>query len=180
MIAWQPFVHAGIEYELSHLHPRWFTFVQPAKGNAPAREYQVHVTYGLHCFTRGRKGEPDDHPLCYRDSRETRLFDFRRYALSRGLSAIVESLPRTKCFHTNHGNFFIVTRVDAVTGAQEEYEVYFDTSRSKERNGALNLFVQSAFVRDQAHQTRPKRKPIGFFVVLYNRQKNKVIVPAPG
>jgi hypothetical protein len=43
----------------------------------------------------------------------------------------------------------------------------------------LNLFVQSAYIRDQAHQSRPKRKPIGFFIVLYNRQAGRPINPPP-
>lgn len=179
MIAWKPFNYAGAVYDLSHLHPQWHTFVQPAKGEAPARRYEVRVGYGLHCFTRGIKSETFADPLCYSDSRETRIFDFRRYELSHGLPAIVEDLPHAKCFHTDRGNFFVVRRVDAVTGAQEDYEVYFNTFQCSAKPGALNLFVQSAYIRDQAHQSRPKRKPIGFFIVLYNRQAGRPINPPP-
>lgn len=51
---WKPFQFRGKVYDLAHLHPRSATYMQPAKGVAPARVYRVDVIFGLHCFTRGR------------------------------------------------------------------------------------------------------------------------------
>lgn len=179
MIAWKPFAHAGVTYSLDHLHPSVVTFVQPAKADKPAREYRVRVVYTLHCFTRSAKGSAAiDATLAYADSREIREFDFDRYTWSLQLPAIVAALPPTKCFHTEKGNFFVVRQIDD-RGQAVEYEVYFNALRSTEAGVDLELYIQSAYVRDAAHQGRPRKKPIGFFVILHNRLTNRPIVAPP-
>jgi len=169
MICWRPFIYEGLSYDLSHLHPLEYSFEQAAQGDKPARNYLVQVIFSLHCFTRGA-GETDDPSgaLGYSDSRETRIFDFDRYEKSRQLPEIVRSLPESPCFHTQHGNFFTVRRFNTVTGQEETYEVYFTASRSSSKVIPLNLFVQSAYVRDRQHANRPSRKKIGFFTILHN------------
>ncbi len=93
MIAWHPFLVGEATYDLSHLHPRRIEFVQPAKGDVPERSYQVQLIYGLHCFTRSpAQDEAVDPAWHYGDSRETRIFCPRRYAMSRLLPGIVEGL----------------------------------------------------------------------------------------
>ncbi|MGD0520166.1 MAG: hypothetical protein ABSA48_02815 [Terracidiphilus sp.] len=73
------------------MHPHSVTYVQPAKGDAPARVYKVDVMFGLHCFTRGRGQDvPHENALLYGDDRETRVFDFVRYELSKRLPEIIE------------------------------------------------------------------------------------------
>ena len=104
---WKPFQFCGKIYDLAHLHPRSVTYEQPATGNAPARVYRVDVIFGLHCFTRGRDLDVTrENALLYRDDRETRVFDFVRYELSKRLPEIVEGLAQRKCYHTGRGNFF--------------------------------------------------------------------------
>lgn len=180
MIAWRPFTYQGVTYSLDHLHPKEFTFTQPGKGALPALDYQVRVAYGLHCFTRGSKpNDVADPTLRYGDSREDRIFDFDRYGWSQQLPEIVAALPRTKCFHTGHGNFFVVRQVDAATGLHVDYEVYFNAVRSSVDGNAIDLYIQSAYVRDKLHRGRPAAKPIGFFVILFNRQKNRLINAPP-
>lgn len=113
--------------------------------------------------------------LLYGDARETRVFDFARYELSKLLPAIIEELPSRKCYHSGKGNFFIVELVDQ-KGSRDEYEIFFTASRSTKR-GVLNLFVQSAYIRDEHHmQGKPApRKPIRIEILLYNIQTNKPI-----
>ena len=169
MIAWQPFNFEGTSYSLDHLHPRRMGFEQPATGNAPTRQFQVQVIFSLHCFTRNLEdGEPAPvKAMSYSDSRETRIFDFTRYELSKQLPAIVQQLQGRKCFHSGKGNYFVIELVSDA-GEQNEYEVYFDASRSSER-GVINLFVQSAYIRDKAHTgNRPRKKPIKFDIILFN------------
>lgn len=168
MICWAPFQYGGTTYDLGHLHPCELMFQQAATQDKPAREYRVQVIYSLHCFTRGQKpGEPAPDPaLWYADAREKRIFDFHRYALSKQLPAIVAQLLGRKCYHSGKGNFFVVELV-TVAGQREEYEVYFDASRSTAK-GCVNLYVQSAYVRDQKHSNRPRRKPIRFEIILFN------------
>jgi hypothetical protein len=175
MIHWKPFEFEGTVYDLSHLHPKNHTFRQEAKDGNPERKYVVDVIFGLHCFTRGIKpGEKPDPRLLYADSRETRVFDFRRHHLSKRLPAIVEELHCRKCHHSGKGNFFVIEIVTE-EGECLNYEIYFEASRSSKR-GVINLYVQSAYVRDQAHRgNKPKKKTIGFTVILYNTLTNKPI-----
>jgi hypothetical protein len=179
MIAWRPFSYAGVDYDLSHLHSRRIEFVQPAKGEQPERRYVAQLIFGLHCFTRSRKpGEVVDPALFYSDARETRVFCARRYELSRLLSVIIDGLMARPCYHTEKGNFFIVEAVDEL-GTMQEYEIYFTASRATER-GVLNLFVQSAYVRDRTHKgNRPKKKAIRLHVILHNTLTNKPIKVPP-
>lgn len=130
MIAWQPFNFEATSYSLAHLHPYRMEFDQPATGKAPARKFQVQVIFSLHCFTRNLKdGEPAPaKAMLYSDSRETRIFDFRRYELSKQLPAIIQQLQGRKCFHSGKGNYFVIELVSEA-GEQNEYEVYFDASR---------------------------------------------------
>ena len=176
MIAWQPFTHNGQVYDLAHLHPRRTTIVQEAQPGKPARSYTLQVIFSLHCFTRGiASGEQPESALLYSDARETRVFDFARYELSKLLPAIIEQLPARKCYHSGKGNFFIVELVDQ-NGSRDEYEIFFTASRSTTR-GVLNLFVQSAYIRDEHHmQGKPApRKPIRIEILLFNIQANKPI-----
>jgi len=165
---WRAFRHGQETYDLCHLDPKTITYVQEAKGNKPERTYTVEVIFSLHCFTRGLKaGEGCDPALYYSDDRETRVFDFQRYQLSKRLPALVEGLSKRKCYHSGKGNFFTVELVDEQARSRVEYEIYFTASRASKK-GIVNLYVQSAYVRDREHQNRPHRKPIGFHIILYN------------
>ena len=172
---WKPFQFREKVYDLAYLHPCSVTFEQPAKDNAPTRIYKVDVMFGLHCFTRGENpDETIDPALLYPDDRETRIFDFDRYELARRLPEIVEGLPRRKCYHTGKGNFFSIEIVRE-DGKVVEYDVFFVASRSSIR-GRINLYVQSAYIRDKEHASnRPARKRIGFYVILFNTLNNKPI-----
>lgn len=174
---WKPFQHGANAYDLSHLHSRRFEYVQPEKGGKQSRAYKVDVIFSLHCFTRGPKvDERPDPALLYSDPRETRIFDFQRYELSRQLPGIVEKLGEVRCYHTGRENFFTIHLIDQ-HGNQVEYEIYFTASRSSKR-GVINLFVQSAYIRDAQHlANRPHRKPISFYVILFNVQNNRPIRP---
>jgi hypothetical protein len=175
MIDWKPFEFHGVVYDLTHLHPKPVVYRQAASGDKPEREYRVEVIFSMHCFTRGKKdGEKPDNALLYRDSRECRVFDFRRYQLSKHLPVIVEELHQRKCHHSGKGNFFIVEIVTE-EGDKVEYDIFFEVSRTAKK-GVVNLYVQSAYVRDAEHASnRPKKKPISFFVILFNTLHNKPI-----
>ena len=77
MIRWNAFVHNGVNYDLSHLHPSQIDFTQPGNATKPERTYKVEVIYSLHCFSR--KHDPAEPLLEYCDAREKRTFDFVRY-----------------------------------------------------------------------------------------------------
>jgi hypothetical protein len=175
MTDWKPFEFHGVVYDLTHLHPKSAVYRQAASGDKPEREYRVEVIFSMHCFTRGKKdGERPDDALLYRDSRECRVFDFRRYQLSQHLPVIVEELYRRKCHHSGKGNFFVVEIVTE-EGEKVEYDIFFAVSRAAKK-GVVNLYVQSAYVRDAEHAgNRPKQKPVSLFVILFNTLHNKPI-----
>jgi hypothetical protein len=93
----------------------------------------------------------------------------------------VARLDQCKCYHTGRGNYFSIQLVDA-SGAPVEYDVFFTVSRSSQK-GVLNVFVQSAYVRDAEHMNRPRPnasrrpnlQPIGFHVILFNTLMGKAI-----
>jgi hypothetical protein len=179
-VQWNPFSFGGGTYDLSHLHPRTCQYEQAAKDDKPSRVYTVDVIFSLHCFTRSLLAdEVADTALFYADNREMRLFDFQRYELSKQLPAIIETLDRRKCFHTGHDNFFSVALIDQA-GNTVEYDIFFTASRSSRKKGVVTLYVQSAYVRDEAHGNRPRMKsPIGFHVILFNVLNNRPLKSAP-
>lgn len=170
---WGAFELEGNVYDLSHLHNTTLTFTQAASGDKPERIYEVEVEYGLHCFTKGVESYDKIIPsLRYSDSRESRNFDVIRYELSKKLPTIVSELHLKKCFHSGKGNFFLVEMV-GVGGNIEQYEIYFAVSKASGGKGKLKLFVQSAYIRTEGNQ--PKRKPIGFCIILHNIKNGKLI-----
>ncbi len=150
--------------------------MQEAKGDKPARAYAVEVHFSLHCFTRGFK--PDQIPdpaLLYSDDREVRIFDAYRWRLSHNLPRIVEGLMGRKCFHTGYGNFLTVEILNPQDRTIVKYEVFFEVSRST-RRGILNLFIQSAYVREGADAGKRRHNPpIRFSFILHNTINNIAI-----
>jgi len=174
MIQWKPFIFQGQVHDLSHLHPKMVDYSHKSKNSEQIYHCSVQVIYGLHCFTRGKKAEETiDQALCYKDKREVRIFDFTRYELSKQLPEIIAKLLKSHCYHTGKGNFCVVEIMQS-DGKTQEYEVYFQPSRSSK--DVLTLYIQSAYMRDGKYsQIRPKRKKIDFHVVLLNTLTRKPI-----
>ena len=161
---WKDFEHDGVKYDLRHLYPRTLQFERPAKGDKPAVIFAVDAIFSLHCFTHELPPCAYDRNLTYADARETRLFDFERYELSKRLPGIIETLAQRKCFQTGHGNF-VTVEVVREDGVSVNYHVFFTASKS-DRKGRVNIYVQSAYVPDRKVST--SGKPIRFLVILYN------------
>lgn len=174
---WTPFQCGKAVYDLSHLHPRTIVYEVAAKGDKPALHYTVDVTYSKHCFSIDLpKDGSYDSTLVYRSrfdlyNRDPRLFNFRRFLLSKQLPDIIATLVTRKCMHTGHGNFFTVELIEE-DGGRVDYDIFFTASRSSAK-GRLNLYVQSAFVREK--EKLPAGKRIRFEVILYNTSVGKKI-----
>ncbi|MGH7813041.1 MAG: hypothetical protein ACREQI_03455 [Candidatus Binataceae bacterium] len=166
----------GTTYDLSHLDPFTFDFVVPERGGRPLRTYEIDVQFSWHCFTRGIvAGENFPRAMACARGRETRLFDERRYRLSKRLPAIIRDIGSRKCFHTGKGNFFTVEFIDQ-DGNRVEYDIFFKVSR-RGKAGKLTLVVESAYARDNRiplGRPRPPR-PIRFSVIVYNTATGKPI-----
>ncbi len=103
--------------------------------------------------------------MVYADARHVRVFDFRRYELSKMLPKIVEGLPKRKCRtgDRNKGNFFTVEVVED-GGKNFDYDVFFMVSKASEK-GYLNLFIQSAYIRERS--TLGHSTAISFLIILH-------------
>jgi hypothetical protein len=164
-VKWEAFQHDGVMYDLTHLHPYTLKFEGQAVGKNPSTTFTVDVIYGLHCFSRDpKKNESYDPTLRYADARHVRVFDFRRYDLSKRLPGIIEELAERKCHNSGKGNFFTIEVVDE-NGELHDYDIFFQVSKSS-RRGRINLFVQSAYIRER--KTLEPSRPIKFLVVLHN------------
>jgi hypothetical protein len=150
---------------LSHLHQCAFEYERVADGKKPATVFTVDVDFGLHCFSCDPpKDRPYDHQLRYADAHHIRIFDFERYELSKRLPHIIKDLAGRKCFNAGRGNFFTVEAVDK-EGKRCDYDIFIQVSKSA-RRGRLNLFVQSAYIRERV--TLPQGRPIQFLFILHN------------
>lgn len=164
---WRAFRLAEREFDLSHLDDLSFQFITAAKDRKSELRYQIDVIFGLHCFTKKLDSSLSSYSsdLEYSDARETRLFDYERYDLSKHLPAIIPQIG--KCFHAfGNGNFYL-TKALEIADKKVTYFIYFKLSRGSGQR--LNLFVSSAYVPTAESQPSPReRKPIGFGVIAYN------------
>lgn len=172
---WIEFKHEGVGYSLAHLNPRTLQYERPNQGNKPAEVYKVDVIFTLHCFSRAlRPGDSCPSNLMYSDGYESRVFDFRRYELSKLLPDIIQGLPDKKPFHNKHRRNFFTVEVLTESGSTVEYDIFFKVK--KKGKGRLEMIVETAFVRDPSYDsTRPEGKPIRFWIILHNTLNNKKI-----
>ena len=172
---WIEFKHDETTYDLTHLHPCTLVYERPAENDKAAEIYNVDVIFTLHCFSRELKpGEGCDNSLMYSDGYESRVFDFRRYELSKRLPEIIQALPDRKPYHNNNRRNFFTIEVVTENGASVEYDIFFKVK--KKAKGRLEMIVETAFVRDPDYDsTRPAGKPIRFWIILHNTLNNKKI-----
>lgn len=170
---WRNFEYKGETYALDHLHPFICTYPHPSGDGSVC---EVQIRFGMHCFTRSSKdAEEYDNKLEYKDSRESRVFDFYRHELSFRLPEAIKDLGSRKCFHTNKGNFFTIELINN-EGETVEYEIFFDLHKVKRGNNGLALQVQSAYVRsDDYKSSMPKKRNIRLKVIISKRLKNQKI-----
>jgi hypothetical protein len=174
---WRAFTHGKTVYDLGHLHPFEYDLVLPAKDDKPERQYRLNVTFSMHCFTRdARKDEMVLAELAYSDDRETRIFEFDRYELSKRLPEIVCTLGERKCHHDKHGNFYVFEIIDK-TGRRQYYSVFFTLSKAGNKAG-LNLFITTAHMRPEQPYAK-NVKPVRFSVIVHNIWTGKGVKPAP-
>jgi hypothetical protein len=168
LIKFPAFVHTGTVYDLSHLDPSVVEYIQAGTETVAAKVYKVNVIYTQHCFTRDipRSGVYDK-ALEHRDGKEVRLFDVDRWELSKRLPEIVCALAERTCQHAKENNF---VTVESVTddGSVVEYDVFFVASKAA-RAGFINLFIQSAYLKEQ----KQTGKRVGFLKILFSALSGK-------
>lgn len=157
---WRPAFIDGVTYDLSHLHPFSFALALDARGELPAITFTIHVTFGLHCFTKDIEVgcDPAHH---YDDARgEIRCFCANRHEMSLALPEIIRSLNRRRCYEAKHNNY-MTFELQGANGNTVHYQVYFKVTRSGLGENALTLFVQSAYPKDVPQKVQ-RAKPCLF------------------
>ena len=156
---WHPAVINGETYDLSHLHPITFTLALEARGKHAAATFEIDVIFGLHCFTEALQSTSPA-ALHYSDRKETRCFNLDRYMLSLQLPKIIISLDRRRCYRAKLNNY-MTFEMAGPAGSVVHYQVYFQVTKSKAKEGRLTLFVQSAYPKDVPQKVQ-REKPCLF------------------
>lgn len=159
----------GKTYTLGHLNSFDVTFegLDPSTGGET--RFDVRVSFDDHCYTVGiDPNEPHDPAaVVSRTGHQVRLFDPKRYALSRTLPNLIKSLMTRTCYFGDQDNF---VTIDLSSG--EKYNVYFQVFKAADRP-RLRLSVRSAYIREQ----QDKLGRVAFGLILKNTQQGKRLRP---
>lgn len=178
LIYWKDHLPNALErYSLSHLHPFIQAVELPPTRLHPAGSVRLHVSFGLHTFTRSIELHDAEHEF-YRDNRELRTFCKDRHARSTELPHIMRTLGIRHCEFARgtSGRINYVT-VEAKDGAR--YAAFFDLRRfMKAGPDAVHLMVQSAYVLDP-NKPAPGRGRISFTALLGHTLRGTIPRPPP-
>lgn len=165
LIHWKDHAPNATErYTLAHLHPFIQVLELAATAKYAARAVQLHVSFGLHTFTRATEPHDEDAQL-YRDNREVRTFCPQRHARSLELPVIIRTLETRRCEFARglSGQMNYVT-VESSSG--DRYAAFFDLRRFRKIGpDAVHLMVQSAYVLDPG-KPAPGKGRIHFHALL--------------
>jgi hypothetical protein len=168
----------GESYCLKHLHPIEFDHIMPPSKLHPEATVMVHVSFGLHTFTRDIKADdpPEDD---YSDNRETRCFDYERYKHSHRLPVIVREIPTCRKLYFSRTRTGLINYATFDTADGKTYAVFFDVMRYKSRgpNTAL-LTIESAY---ELHETKldTREGRVSFNVLLGHALRGTKPNPPP-
>ena len=131
----------GTVYVVNHLHPFQYRLTLQAKNNLPEMTVQVHVAFGMHCFTK--QIQPGDCPGdLYSDAREQRTFEHLRYTLSKELPKIARTLTERHCAFAKNQNYVTVD-CTASNGIKYRYGVFFNMKQIASKT--ILVTIQSAY-----------------------------------
>lgn len=174
--------YLGVIWDLSHLAPFAFR-VDPGLGFP----VDVVVFFSCHCFTHSfARDERSNNEISldeiYRDSREQRILDPVRYALSKEfLPHLVHRLPEQKIIVANdqQRNFMTWELHPPIgTAPASTYAVFFDVEKDNNRKRRLILRVQSAYLLTEGLTKRQKSaKKVGWNILLKAAYENRKIRP---
>lgn len=151
-------------YSLTHLHPFIQDVELAATDKHAACNVRLHVSFGLHTFTRGVELNDEPHDQ-YKDNRELRTFCRARYVQSFQLPRIVRTLDRRKCEFAR-GRHEHVNYVTVEQSNGDRYAAFFDLRRFRRLGpNAIHLMVQSAYVLD-ARKLTPGKGRVHFRALL--------------
>lgn len=170
-------VLGGVAYSLAHLAPIERRVEVPLRGGL-TKTLLVEFRFSCHCYSRGpSQGEAIPPELRIADgSRQMprdRIFDERRYALSRQLVACIDALIETQgiVHRSRHDNFFrIDTLQESANGilTPVSYYVFMSARKAAESGQAkrIKVYVESAYPTLPAVPTPASVQELPFRQVL--------------
>jgi hypothetical protein len=162
---WAPYEHAGVVYDLSHLHPFRYHLSLEAKGDHSARVIEIRVVFESHTFTAGCLMAEKPHFQYSGGRHDLRRFCPTRYELSKLLPDVVRNLRARRCYFAHRNNFFVV-ELPCGLPPNSEYRVFFDVRASGD-SGAVVVRVQSAYVGSKDNPPVGRAaKTVGFAVLV--------------
>jgi len=147
-------------YNLEHLNPFYYEFIQKGNNNDD-KKYKCLVDFSDHCFTTKQNSIEG-----------TRVFCPIRHELSKKLPEIIKNMHTQKVFFTSAQDKFV--KIHDFNTSQE-YEVYFSLKKSNDAKCDIYMFINSAYIRDLEKKINFRRKPISFFTIIHNTIINKKI-----
>jgi hypothetical protein len=179
LIQWQNHApRSGESYCLKHLHPIEFDHVMPPSKAHPGVTVKVHVSFGLHTFTRDIKaGDPPEDD--YSDNRETRCFCHERYKHSHRLPTIVREIPTCRKLYFSRTISGLINYATFDSDGGKTYAVFFDVMLYKKRGpNTVLLTVESAYeLYENKRDSRDGR--INFNVLLGHALRGTKPKPPP-
>lgn len=146
----------GVAYSLAHLAPIKRRIEVPLRGGL-TKTLLVEFRFSCHCYSRGpSQGESIPPQLRIADGSvhmpRDRIFDERRYALSRQLVACIDALIETQgtVHRSRHDNYFRVdTLRESANGvlAPVSYYIFMSARKVAEPGQAkrIKIYVESAY-----------------------------------
>lgn len=162
-------------FNLDHLDALKVDIIQKPSGNKPAC-IPCRIKFGHHCFTDDKK--TDECGIYREPNKEGRPFCKERHELSekylRDLVIKSFSNGNSKCFKDQkyYLSYLLIKGLD-FHGRKVSYEVYFIIDKSKTDNRAVNVVIDSAFIRQSRNLRRIIGKSISVGVLANNKLKGK-------
>lgn len=134
---WGSFSFEDKVFCLGHLKAHEAHFI-----GADGTKHRFIVSYGLHCFTKD--GTEHNIPVVVSDGRETLPVCLERYEASKSIRRIIEELsePSIRVYQTSQEKYFIINRLNNLTGEMEAYKVCLAFYKE---NRFMRIHVTSAF-----------------------------------
>lgn len=154
---WPPFHHDNQPIDLSHLEPIDLLVKTPSGATR-----SVHVIFSPHTFTRGIEATDPAGHVCF----DQRIFCADRYALSKGLAAIISGWPSKRVLQTWEKRSWVYLATVELGTEGGPYHIFFSLKR-RANPARVDLFVESAYRKDPSTYTPPRRPdPIRFALLV--------------
>ncbi|MCY0854048.1 hypothetical protein [Cupriavidus sp. D39] len=156
-------VISGTFVDLSHLAGGTYSVDVPLRGNQ-VKKMTVELAYTNHCYSRGPLvGEEVPTGFVVMDGAKARIFDWRRYHLSKNLPHVMASLfsGDATVRATHHHNFVQIELVEELADGIKREVNYYIFLRIRKHDvpnepKLMKIRVETAFPEDLLYYDKPE------------------------